>query len=59
MTNEFGLDYRYFRQTLKIIVARADRYKPEEMARALTRLAYAADHKEAKAESLKEDKHYD
>ena len=37
--NEYGLDVHYFRKNLERILRDIDRYKPEEMKTALTRLA--------------------
>ena len=37
--NEYGLDVRYFKEKLRLIVRDADRYTPSEMERAL--LVYA------------------
>ena len=37
--NEFGLDSRYFSEKLGQLARDADRYKPDEMRRALNRLA--------------------
>ena len=42
MTNEYGLDARYFKQHLGIIVRDADRYTPSEMTLALQRLSDVA-----------------
>jgi hypothetical protein len=42
MTNGYGLDVDYFRKKLRIIVRDADRFTPEEMARALARLSVTA-----------------
>ena len=40
--NKYGLDTAYFRKNLKIILRDVDRYKPDEMQRALKRLANVA-----------------
>lgn len=42
MTNEFGLDESYFRLKLKQIVRDLKYYRPDEMERALQRLAATA-----------------
>ena len=42
MTNEYGLDSRYFKEKLSQIVRDADRYTPSEMKRALRRLSRVA-----------------
>ncbi len=42
MTNEYGLDLRYFRENLSRILRDVDCYTPEEMYNALTRLADVA-----------------
>lgn len=43
MNNEYGLDARYFKEQLGIIVRDAKHYRPDEMARALRRLADVAE----------------
>lgn len=48
MTNEHGLDARYFKEQLGLIVRDADNYTPDEMHRALTRLAKVAEPNECK-----------
>lgn len=40
--NQFGLDNRYFSEQLRLIVRDAHRYTPDEMGRALRRLANVA-----------------
>lgn len=41
--NRYGLDVHYFKNNLKKLLRDIDNYKPDEMARALTRLAVVAD----------------
>jgi hypothetical protein len=41
--NEYGLDYKYFQRKCSILARDARDYKPDEMARALLRLASVAD----------------
>lgn len=41
MTNRYGLDVRYYREKLSQLIRDADNYTPEEMSRALFRLAGA------------------
>ena len=41
-TNEYGLDAHYMAENLERILRGIDRYRPEEMERALTRLAGVA-----------------
>ena len=43
MSNEYGLDYKYFQGKLKLIVRDARNYTPDEMARELARMSKAAD----------------
>lgn len=43
MTNNYGLDVRYFREKLALVLAGLDNYYPAELARELTRLADTAD----------------
>jgi len=42
MNNRFGLDSRYFKEQLNIIIQNIEHYSPEEMHRALKRLAAVA-----------------
>lgn len=42
MTNEHGLDVRYFKEKLGQLVRDVDNYTPDEMRRALSRLSSAA-----------------
>lgn len=42
MTNEYGLDARYFKKKLGQLVRDADRYTPAEMRTALQRLSIVA-----------------
>jgi len=42
MTNKYGLDVAYFRKNLKMIFEGIERYKPEEMKLALSRLSDVA-----------------
>ena len=42
-TNRYGLDASYLQQKLELLLRDADNYTPDEMARALARLAVVAD----------------
>jgi hypothetical protein len=42
-TNRYGLDANYFSEKLQLILRDLDNYKPDEMARSLSRLAIVAD----------------
>ncbi len=48
MTNDYGLDARYFKEKLGQLVRDADRYTPEEMSLALVRLSDVAFSQRAK-----------
>lgn len=50
MTNEYGLDYKYFEKKLKLIVRDVKMYTPMEMSRELSRLTSVAK-SQAKKES--------
>ena len=41
-TNDYGLDARYFEEQLSHIIRHIDRYRPDEMYRALHRLSEVA-----------------
>ena len=43
MANEYGLDHKYFKGKLELIIRDASRYTPDEMARSLARLSQTAD----------------
>tara|TARA_R110002153_G_scaffold156209_2_gene308304 strand:+ start:216 stop:407 length:192 start_codon:yes stop_codon:yes gene_type:complete len=43
MSNEYGLDCKYFQRKLKLIIRDAINYTPSEMARELARMSKAAD----------------
>lgn len=43
MKNRFGLDQDYFEENLSILLRDISCYRPDEMARALVRLAIVAD----------------
>jgi len=40
--NEYGLDDRYFKEQLNIIISNVENYTPDEMHRALNRLRQVA-----------------
>lgn len=42
-TNEYGLDYKYFERWINNILKTIDHYTPEQLARELSQMAYAAD----------------
>lgn len=43
MNNDYGLDVDYFKKNLLVIYRDAENYTPEEMERALKRLAVVAE----------------
>lgn len=45
MTNEYGLNYKYFQSKLSIVAWDAENYTPDEMARELARLSISANDK--------------
>ena len=47
--NDYGLDSRYFKEKLGQLVRDADKYTPQEMSNALSRLKEVADHQQWKA----------
>jgi hypothetical protein len=46
--NEYGLDYKYFNKNLERIIRDSKCYTPNEMQRALTRLASVAENQREK-----------
>ncbi len=55
MTNDYGLDARYFKEKLGQLVRDADRYTPEEMSLALVRLSDVAFSQRAKGNGNSND----
>jgi hypothetical protein len=53
MINKYGLDTDYIKTNIAILLRDADRYKPDEMARALLRLSIVADSKVISEEEFK------
>ena len=50
MKNEYGLDVDYFKRYFELMVRDVSMYRPDEMARSLSRMALVAD-----SDVLKED----
>lgn len=53
MTNEYGLDVRYFRSKLSTVINGLENYTPDELARELVRLADTADCEEMRKEATR------